>query len=258
MQDASSRLSERINWATIQFLLENSVFLLIGLQVRWIVADVAGPTSAGRTDRRRSALAVLVAVILVLRPIWVFPVRFLADPSRSRPGRARPVLAHHGDLSWAGMRGVVTLAAVFVAARGHVPSGRSWSSSPCGHRRHAAAAGLHAAVAGPRLGCADPTRARTRCRRPPSCCPRSSAGLRRTRRVRTTRSTSRRSDMLRPPRASSASTSSGSGWAAPTRRRRRRASPTGGCAPQMLAAERARGAAHPRRRARPTTRCSRR
>ena len=40
MQDAASRLSERINWSTIQFLLENAVFLLIGLQIRWIVADV--------------------------------------------------------------------------------------------------------------------------------------------------------------------------------------------------------------------------
>ena len=34
IQDATSRLNERINWETIQFLLENSVFLLIGLQVR--------------------------------------------------------------------------------------------------------------------------------------------------------------------------------------------------------------------------------
>ena len=30
IQDATSRLNERINWETIQFLLENSVFLLIG------------------------------------------------------------------------------------------------------------------------------------------------------------------------------------------------------------------------------------
>ena len=40
IQDATSRLNERINWETIQFLLENSVFLLIGLQVRNILDGV--------------------------------------------------------------------------------------------------------------------------------------------------------------------------------------------------------------------------
>ena len=32
IQTGQSRLSERVNWATISFLLENTVFLLIGLQ----------------------------------------------------------------------------------------------------------------------------------------------------------------------------------------------------------------------------------
>ena len=31
LQSAASRISESINWATVQFLLENGVFLLIGL-----------------------------------------------------------------------------------------------------------------------------------------------------------------------------------------------------------------------------------
>ena len=39
-QSGTARLSERINWATVQFLLENSVFLLIGLQVSQIVEAV--------------------------------------------------------------------------------------------------------------------------------------------------------------------------------------------------------------------------
>src|SRR3954454_4932202 len=111
LQDAPSRLSERVNWATIQFLLENSVFLLIGLQVRWIVADVS------RSDLSRgqivgACLAVLAAVI-VLRPMWVFPVRFLAiRPGPDRAGRV-PSWRSTAIISWAGMRGVVTLAAVF-------------------------------------------------------------------------------------------------------------------------------------------------
>ena len=52
IQDATSRLNERINWETIQFLLENSVFLLIGLQVRSILDGVARirPVARGRSS----------------------------------------------------------------------------------------------------------------------------------------------------------------------------------------------------------------
>jgi monovalent cation/hydrogen antiporter len=110
-QDAPSRLSERVNWSTIQFLLENSVFLLIGLQVRWIVADVSR-SDLGLGQIVGVCLAVLAAVI-VLRPIWVFPVRFLAiRPGPDRAGRV-PSWRSTAIISWAGMRGVVTLAAVF-------------------------------------------------------------------------------------------------------------------------------------------------
>jgi Na+/H+ antiporter len=48
IQDATSRRNERINWETIQFLLENSVFLLIGLQVRSILDGVAGSDLSAR------------------------------------------------------------------------------------------------------------------------------------------------------------------------------------------------------------------
>ena len=41
IQTAQSRIAERINWRTIAFLLENTVFLLIGLQARWILEGVA-------------------------------------------------------------------------------------------------------------------------------------------------------------------------------------------------------------------------
>ena len=41
LQSAASRLSEQTNWRTVQFLLENAVFLLIGLQLPSIVAGLA-------------------------------------------------------------------------------------------------------------------------------------------------------------------------------------------------------------------------
>ena len=40
LQTASSRIAENINWRTVQFLLENVVFLLIGLQIRRLVSSV--------------------------------------------------------------------------------------------------------------------------------------------------------------------------------------------------------------------------
>ena len=41
LQTAQSRIAERMNWRTIAFLLECSVFLLIGLQARKIIGDAA-------------------------------------------------------------------------------------------------------------------------------------------------------------------------------------------------------------------------
>jgi Na+/H+ antiporter len=107
LQSASSRLSERINWASITFLLENAVFLLIGLQIAAIA------TGVDRSDLTLGqalvvALAVLLTVLLA-RPLWIFPFTWFADRISGQPWAARaPSVAVS---SWAGMRGVVTLAA---------------------------------------------------------------------------------------------------------------------------------------------------
>ncbi len=111
-QTASSRLLERANWGTIQFILENSVFLLIGLQVRSILDDLDRSTLSTSLIVG-ACLAVLIAVI-VLRIVYVFPVTYL---TRLIPRVARrdpaPPWQYPAVLAWAGMRGVVTLAAVF-------------------------------------------------------------------------------------------------------------------------------------------------
>ncbi|MFC0625408.1 Na+/H+ antiporter [Kribbella deserti] len=112
LQSAASRISERTNWRTFQFLLENMVFLLIGLQTRWILDDLAeSPLPTGQIVA--ATIGVFLAVVL-LRPIWTFPVTYLSrallGPSRSGPASWQAILL----VSWAGMRGVVTLAAVFV------------------------------------------------------------------------------------------------------------------------------------------------
>ena len=112
LQTAQSRIAERTNWRTIAFVLENTVFLLIGLQAELILAGVAGSTV---TPGRVALLcgATLVAVI-VLRMVWLLVTSQLLR----RGSQARPPLAYTVLAGWAGMRGVVTLAAAFVIPEG--------------------------------------------------------------------------------------------------------------------------------------------
>jgi Na+/H+ antiporter len=111
VQSAASRISERTYWRTIQHLLENGVFLLVGLQTHRVVTDVAGSD----LDLGTVLVAcggVLLAVVLV-RPLWVFPSLYLPRMLSARR-RATPLPWQvPAVISWSGMRGVVTLAAVF-------------------------------------------------------------------------------------------------------------------------------------------------
>jgi CPA1 family monovalent cation:H+ antiporter len=113
MPNGAARLSQRSNWDTVQFLLENSVFLLIGLQVRTIIEGVQGDSlGAGRIW---AGCAVILLAVLLLRPVWVFPAtylpRLIPAVRRSDPS---PPWTYPAIISWAGMRGVVTLAAALV------------------------------------------------------------------------------------------------------------------------------------------------
>ena len=135
LQTAQSRIAERINWRSIAFLLESTVFLLIGLQARWIIADVfdgdlrAGPDRrclrrvAGRRDRAPAGLGV--------------PRALPAGAARAdRQTGERPPWTYTFMLGWAGMRGVVTLAAAFVIPQTAAPR-RAAADRVHRHRRHA-------------------------------------------------------------------------------------------------------------------------
>ncbi len=113
-QSAASRIAERTNWRTIEFLLENSVFLLIGLQVRLIVQN-AWRSGLDHGQLILACIGVLLTVI-VARPIWVYPSTYLPRylSKRIRAADPYPPLSYPAAISWAGMRGVVTLAAVFL------------------------------------------------------------------------------------------------------------------------------------------------
>ena len=112
LQTAQSRIAERINWRTIGFVLENTVFLLIGLQAEWILAGVAG-SSVPPEQVALLCAATLVAVI-VLRMVWLLVTSQLLG----RRMQQRSPFTHTLLVGWAGMRGVVTLAAAFVIPEG--------------------------------------------------------------------------------------------------------------------------------------------
>lgn len=113
IQSASSRMFERTNWATISFLLENAVFLLIGMQVRSILIDLQASDLSNAVII--SALLAALGGVIVLRIAWVFPATYLPHLlNRSGDVEPPPPWQITFIVSWAGMRGVVTLAAVFL------------------------------------------------------------------------------------------------------------------------------------------------
>ena len=104
-----SRLVQGAVWRFVEFILMAVIFMLIGLQLRGIVARLDG-----YEVRQLALLGVAVAGTLIAsRFLWIFPTSWASR--RLVPGLAArdptPPIAHMTVLSWAGMRGVVSLAA---------------------------------------------------------------------------------------------------------------------------------------------------
>jgi len=112
LQSAASRLAESTNWRTVQFMLENAVFLLIGLQIRPILEDVAdSDLSTGRIALVCGAVlaaTIVVRIVYVMAAVWIYHHGTARMRSRAWSWEGGVVV------SWAGMRGVVTLAAAFL------------------------------------------------------------------------------------------------------------------------------------------------
>ncbi|MFC4806433.1 Na+/H+ antiporter [Falsarthrobacter nasiphocae] len=111
VQTASARLAQSVNWRTISFLLEHSVFFLIGLQASQIVEGVHD----AHHDTASTWIAVVVIYLGVVaaRFVWVFS-SYLGFFGRHRRGQQNLSWQQAFVLSFAGMRGVVTLASVFL------------------------------------------------------------------------------------------------------------------------------------------------
>jgi len=105
---AATRLQSRSVWRLVGLLLEGLVFLLLGQQVPVVLGglDDVDPTHTVL------ACVLTLAAVLLVRPVWLYlmvhlPGRLLGENSATLGGRELVAL------SWAGTRGVITLAAAF-------------------------------------------------------------------------------------------------------------------------------------------------
>ena len=115
----ASRLQASAVWRLVDFLLQGFVFLLIGQQLLPVVRGLkAYPASTIAW-----AVILTLGVVLLLRPLWLLLTQSLPGALHTRLGgaartgsprtgrrlRGREIVV----LSWAGTRGVISLAAIF-------------------------------------------------------------------------------------------------------------------------------------------------
>ena len=105
------RLQVQGAWQALTFILNGLVFVLIGLQLPYVLAGIHGRYGTGTLVFYGAAFSV---VLIVLRLIWVFPAMKLASLIERR------WLGHKEEplgtpevfvVGWTGMRGVLALAA---------------------------------------------------------------------------------------------------------------------------------------------------
>src|SRR4051794_1740793 len=106
--NSAQRVAGEATWSVVLFLLNGVVFILIGLQLPSILADLDQPAG--------ELIGVAVAVsltVIVTRIVWVYPAMYLPWLIARVRGRAHPPpdAATLTVVAWAGMRGVVSLAA---------------------------------------------------------------------------------------------------------------------------------------------------
>ena len=130
----ASRLQTAAVWRLVDFLLEGLVFLLIGQQLPTVIRNLNEYSPATIV----SAVAITLGVVLLLRPLWLLLTESLPQqlhmrlgdqdldgdegndsrlraslPDAARAHTRRLTVREIVVLSWAGTRGVISLAAIF-------------------------------------------------------------------------------------------------------------------------------------------------
>jgi len=109
--DFETRLQEAAVWRVVAFILESAVFALIGLQLP-VVLKGLGEYSVGQAAWYAAGVFVFVVVV---RFVWSYPATYLPRVVSERIREREDDLDWRRPLivSWAGMRGVVSLAIAF-------------------------------------------------------------------------------------------------------------------------------------------------
>jgi CPA1 family monovalent cation:H+ antiporter len=107
---ASTRTQANAVWNVVVFALESLVFIFIGLSLRGVLGRLS---AAGiETTSLVPEIIAIAAAMIISRFIWIFPAIYV--PRLLVPGLRRrdpfPPVAVPVIMSWAGMRGVVSLA----------------------------------------------------------------------------------------------------------------------------------------------------
>lgn len=114
---ALTRTRSMAVWGIVVFVLESLIFILIGLSLRGVLTRLGGGDAI--VALLPPTLAIVAAVI-VARFAWIFPTTYI--PRALSPAlRARdpyPPLSVPFIMSWAGLRGVVSLAAALSLPEG--------------------------------------------------------------------------------------------------------------------------------------------
>jgi len=108
--DATLRTRSTVTWSVVVFVLESLVFILIGLALRGVLHRLGG------YDAMVALLPATIAVIAAVtaaRFVWIFSSIYIPRlfSSRLRTRDPAPPVAIPIIVSWAGLRGVVSLAA---------------------------------------------------------------------------------------------------------------------------------------------------
>jgi monovalent cation/hydrogen antiporter len=114
---ATTRTRSLAVWGIVVFVLESLIFILIGLSLRGVLTRLG---SADALVALLPSTLVIVAAVIVARFVWIFPATYI--PRALVPAlRARdpyPPLSVPFMMSWAGLRGVVSLAAALSLPEG--------------------------------------------------------------------------------------------------------------------------------------------
>jgi CPA1 family monovalent cation:H+ antiporter len=102
-----ARMEGSAVWNTLDFILNALIFLVLGLQLPAILSEIRGQS----LTRLIVAGALFSGIVVVLRLLWVLPGAWIASHVPSNPFKFSAKSAF--IVGWAGMRGVLALAAAF-------------------------------------------------------------------------------------------------------------------------------------------------